>query len=217
MKYNTLFFDWDGNLARTLEAWLNAVRGTYPDFSLTPPSDKDIALCFGDWKSALRFGVKPDDLEEFNNSMTDRALRSLSKVELYPGVKEALKRISNFSVKKILVTSSRRRVLESVLRLHGLDGYFDSVITAEDVEEHKPNPECLHLGLSRLGLTVVTAGKMAIIGDTEKDINTANAIGIDSYLFLPEENAGFYDFEELTKIKHTASFSSWDDMPTILE
>ncbi|HEY5478632.1 MAG TPA: HAD-IA family hydrolase, partial [Gaiellaceae bacterium] len=58
-----------------------------------------------------------------------------------------------------------------------LEGLFDVIVTSEDTELHKPNPEPLLLALRKLEATPAEA---AYVGDSPFDVEAANAAGLRS-------------------------------------
>lgn len=74
-----------------------------------------------------------------------------------------------------LVTTSDRHNAGAVLRALGLEGAFDTVVTADDVARTKPDPEGYCLALSRLG---VDARDAVGIEDSAAGIRGALAAGI---------------------------------------
>ena len=56
-----------------------------------------------------------------------------------------------------LVTTSDRQNTDAVLAALDLTGAFDAIVTADDVERTKPDPEGYRLAMSRLGATPATS------------------------------------------------------------
>lgn len=71
------------------------------------------------------------------------------ELKLLPGAKSLLEMLhKNF--KTALVTSSKKNYVDLVFSLSGMEKYFDIVITGEDVNRGKPNPECYLLAAKKL-------------------------------------------------------------------
>ncbi|RJS91920.1 HAD family hydrolase, partial [Candidatus Bathyarchaeota archaeon] len=62
------------------------------------------------------------------------------KIKLFDGVLDLLKALKPV-VKIALATMSNRRVMEKTLREKGILGFFDFIVTADEVENPKPDPE----------------------------------------------------------------------------
>ncbi|HRQ98274.1 MAG TPA: HAD family hydrolase, partial [Candidatus Saccharibacteria bacterium] len=185
-RYDYFLFDWDGCLAKTLEAWLDAYRTVFTQYNLKP-TDLEIAYYLGDWEIGKHFGIK--DYAKFNETAVKIAIEKLKSVELYDGAAELITNLKK-SKKLALVSSGSREIIENGLKHNGIEEIFDFIITGEDVSNHKPHPESLELALSAI---VGTKKRAIMIGDSNKDIGAANNFGIDSVLVYPDSHKLFYD------------------------
>jgi len=76
---------------------------------------------------------------------------------------------------KTAISTNRSDTMDRVLAEHGLEGYFDLVVSCLDVKHPKPDPESLIKILDHFGLSPREA---IYIGDSEIDEATARAAGI---------------------------------------
>ena len=76
---------------------------------------------------------------------------------------------------KTAISTNRSDTMNRVLSEHGLEGYFDLVVSSLDVKRPKPDPESLFKILNHFGLSPREA---IYIGDSEIDEQTAQAAGI---------------------------------------
>jgi phosphoglycolate phosphatase len=76
---------------------------------------------------------------------------------------------------KTAISTNRSDTMNRVLWEHGLEGYFDLVVSSLDVKRPKPHPESLLKILSHFGLCPQEA---IYIGDSEIDELAAKAAGI---------------------------------------
>ncbi len=72
--------------------------------------------------------------------------------QAYPDGIEFLQQTKNKRLKCVLVTSSDRTSMEAVLETTGLKQYFDATVSADDVQNHKPDPEPYEHALQLLEL-----------------------------------------------------------------
>ena len=93
----------------------------------------------------------------------------------FPGVREALGELVDRSYRLGLVTSKRSSSAGSDLDYFHLTPFFEVVITADDTERHKPDPEPVLLALERLGIDTARA---TYIGDSPYDLRCAHAAGV---------------------------------------
>ena len=68
-----------------------------------------------------------------------------------------------------------RATVEVTFEVLPLERYFETVVTGDDTERHKPDPEPLLLALERLGASPSAA---AYVGDSPFDIRAAKAAGM---------------------------------------
>src|SRR5207247_2298369 len=95
--------------------------------------------------------------------------------QLLPGAVESLTRVEEAGLAQALVTSGDRQRVARELSALGVDGFFETVVCAEDARERKPHPEALLLALDRLG---VAAAAAAYVGDSPEDVEMARAAGV---------------------------------------
>lgn len=197
-KYEYILLDWDGNLAKTLDIWLEAFRVPLVKRGFDK-SDEEIGASFGAFTTFMQ-ELKVEDPESVYEEADAIARKLLPNVELYPDAIEVLESLHGNGNKLALITTSPRINVMHLLEKYDLIKYFDAIITHDEVEHHKPHPEPLEKALSALGGTKELA---VMIGDSDKDLGAANNFGIDSILFFPDEHRKFYDVEKLKQLHPT--------------
>lgn len=191
-NYQYILFDWDGCIARTLEIWLHAYKETFAEQNLYP-TDREITLqVFGDWNGPKKFGVKDND--EYTKELLNKVNSNYPNAELYENSVEILRHIKSLNKKIALITSSKLGMLSKTLIDNNIENLFDIILTADDVEKHKPDPEIVFMALKELGGKKEQA---IIIGDSKSDLGAAENAGVDSVLFYPKSHQLFYDLEHL--------------------
>ena len=103
-------------------------------------------------------------------------LRSSPKVTVLPGVYDALESLRRKHVKLAVLTNSGRRAAADVLRRGSLLGYFDFVLTRDDVDSMKPSPSGVKKALSTFALR---KEQVFYVGDSVFDIMAAKAAGLE--------------------------------------
>jgi pyrophosphatase PpaX len=205
-QYKYYLLDWDGCLAQTLELWLKAYRDTYADYSLRP-SDTEIAGQFGNWNGPAAFGVK--NVDEYTEKLLERVQPKLRTVNLYPGAREFLEALKKKDSKIVLASSSKRDDLEAAIKHNNLEHMFDVVLSADDVSEHKPNPEVVYKALNILK---GEASQSVIVGDSKSDLGAAQNAKIDSILVFPKSHEVFYSLEGLMSYNPTYLVASFTEL-----
>lgn len=207
MKYSSIIFDWDGTLAMTLHLWLEAYRTELIKLGFHY-TDKVIVddFFYEHDKTTIKY---PDiKFENFIQNVCAYMVQHASSPNLYVGVHEILEKLQKNNVTMTLVSSSVRKLLKEALRHNNLDQYFSAIVAGDDVMRHKPDPEPFFNAIEIGKLDPKTT---LVLGDSHNDMIAAKAAGLDSCLFLPEENKLFYDFETLKKTNPTYCVETLSD------
>ena len=98
------------------------------------------------------------------------------------------------------ISTNRTDTMQYVLSMHGLEEYFDFVVSALDVQRPKPHPESLHKILHYFKIKPAEA---VYIGDSEVDQAASEAAGVPLVAYKNRKLAASYyidNFQELEKI-----------------
>jgi len=175
----TIIFDLDGTLANTLPDITTAVKYALKVVGCPIPSDDTVKACIGGGAKNL---IKKT-LGEEHKQLFDEALavfadyysrHVIDKTRLYPDVISVL---DHYYGKKhiALATFKARQGTMKILDHFDIRRYFDAVVTVDDVEKPKPDPECL---LKLLGIFHAAPREAVYVGDTITDIKTGKNAGV---------------------------------------
>jgi pyrophosphatase PpaX len=211
-RYNFVILDWDGNLAKTLDIWLNAIRVVTErrGFLFT---DHQLASFFGDFVGLMQSAGVTDAKQALIEADLI-AKRLLPEVVLYTGAKDLLTYLHGAGKHTALITSSTSENVRHLLVKHGIEDFFDSVVAADDTTHHKPHPEPLEKALAQLG---GVKSEAVIVGDSDKDLGAATNFGIDSILFHEPSHEKFYPLTELQKLHPTHVVSRLEDIKSVIK
>lgn len=176
-RIRAVVFDFDGTLAETkidfalmrervlevVERWGLSERITPRRYVLEIVDEAAALLPAED---AARFRA------EAGEAMVQVELLSTSTAEPFPGVPETLSRLRACGRRVGIITRNCRRGVASVIDRYPLE--HEVLLTRDDVERVKPDPEHLHLALAALG---VPADEALMVGDHPTDIETGKAAG----------------------------------------
>jgi len=95
--------------------------------------------------------------------------------ELLPGARETVSALKARGFRLAIFTYNNSRAVRMALERLGLDGYFDAVISRDQVEKPKPSPCHLRRVLEALG---VSEEEALVVGDSEMDIKPAKELGV---------------------------------------
>lgn len=92
------------------------------------------------------------DVEDEWQDITERldAWEYSMKYEFVAGFEAFMQQLKKNGIKTAVVTSSNRKKMESVYRQHqDFRELFDDILTAEDFDKSKPDPDCYQKGMAR--------------------------------------------------------------------
>jgi len=101
-----------------------------------------------------------------------------------PGAPELVAELAERGVPRALATSGHRHYVERALAEIGLAGMFPVLVTAEDVEQGKPAPDCYRLAADWLGLPPEAC---LALEDAPLGVRAARAAGLRC-LAIPNEH-----------------------------
>jgi len=207
--YSTILFDFDGTLTPSLELWLQAFHYAFSKFERRVSDETVVQRCF---YRAFEDVVIEFDLPctiEFGQFVYEGLHRSFDQARLFNGVREILLDCANQNIKLAIVTSSPRTIVEKILKNLDIDSFFNTLVTADDIENFKPHPESVLLALKRLNSETKTT---LVIGDSSADILAAKAAGIKAGLFFPDVHNQFYDFQKLKEAEPHFIFHDYSEL-----
>lgn len=118
--------------------------------------------------------------EEFVHRFMSEASRSVDDGTVpFPDTRETLEGIASCGIPMCIATRMGGRRARGILERHGLDGFFDLIVGAEDVVRHKPDPECV---FKCLDFHDVSAEDAVFIGDSPKDMYAADGANVEGIL-----------------------------------
>ena len=117
-------------------------------------------------KMAKRFHI---EMDRFQKSYE---LRYADRSKIFPDTLPALRKLERLGCKMGLVTNTSREAANRILSMHGLETFFEVIVTREDVKRLKPDPEGILLALNRLD-----ASDFVFVGDLIHDSRAAAKAG----------------------------------------
>ncbi|MFH0942088.1 MAG: HAD family phosphatase [Chloroflexota bacterium] len=120
--------------------------------------------------------VPPEEIEKISRkkeSFFRRIVRG--RLEPLPGVLTLLDSLHNAGYRMALASSAPLTNINLILRELGIAGFFEAVVSGEDVTEGKPSPQVFLLAAARLG--VAPAGCL-VIEDAVAGVTAARRAGM---------------------------------------
>ncbi|MDD2217273.1 MAG: HAD-IIIA family hydrolase [Eubacteriales bacterium] len=179
-KIKAVLFDFDGTIADTekiiLDSWQEVFRRAE---GIERPAE-EIYKTYGEplFITMQRFfGEKADEYIKIYRDYQSTIF--LDEVRMYPGVEELIKRLKSKGYMAAIVTSRLKKSTYEILDKYGLADIFDVIITCEDTEKNKPDPEPALLALERLKIDPQNA---VLIGDSSYDMGCGLNAGVKTVL-----------------------------------
>ncbi|MCW8336134.1 beta-phosphoglucomutase family hydrolase [Vibrio paucivorans] len=178
-KYQGLIFDMDGTLIDTMPAHLEAWSQTAEHFKF--PFTKEWLHSLGGMPSVKIVGeinrkhgmaLIPREVSEFKMS-------TFASFEDFGAIIPCTNHVLNefYGKKKMAVgTGSQRDSANRLLDTTGIINKLDAVVTATDVDKHKPEPDTFLLAAEKLGLE---PQQCVVFEDTALGKQAAHAAGMD--------------------------------------
>jgi len=172
-----VLFDFDGTLADTLPICFEAFQTVFKVFDRRDISTKEIKAMFGPSETGIiKQHLFHEDKEKAINLYYDiYARKHAGLVEQNKEIVNLLQTIQKEKMKLAIVTGKARRSLDISLKALQLNGLFDLMITSDDVDQSKPDPEGINKALSLLG---VDKEEALFVGDSDADMQAGKAAGV---------------------------------------
>ncbi len=177
--HDALIFDCDGTLTNSMPVHFLAWRETMDRHGIElseqrfyglagVPTDKIIELLASEQGLEL-------DARQIAQEKEDAFLRVVHLVQLIPSVSEIARQ--HRGRKKMAVASGGwRQVVQSQLRHLGIESWFDAIVTAEDTQRHKPEPDVFLEAARRLQ---VAPSACLVYEDSDLGIEAARRAGME--------------------------------------
>lgn len=167
-EINTLLFDLDGTLLDTNELIITSYLHVFDQYYPGRFKREDVLPFLGPPLLDAFASVDSEKAEEmvevyrsFNMEKHDLL------VQEFEGVYETIRTLHENNFKLAIVSTKIRKTVLKGLALANLDEFFDVIITLDEVENAKPDPEPLEKALKKLGSKPEEA---LMIGDNYHDI-----------------------------------------------
>ncbi|RYG74418.1 pyrophosphatase PpaX [Lentibacillus lipolyticus] len=175
MSIHTVLFDLDGTLIDTNELIIESFMYTFRQYG------KNLAR-----EEAIEFIGPPlrDTFLQYDPGQAEAMIATYREhnklhhddyVKAFPNVMETIDRLHREGFQLGIVTSKMKGTVDMGLAVTGLDHYFQTVITLDDVTCAKPHPEPVIMAINELD---ANAESTLMVGDNSHDIEAGQNAGI---------------------------------------
>jgi HAD superfamily hydrolase (TIGR01509 family) len=194
LKAKGIFFDLDGTIVDSRDAYIAAAKTAFKTIGQKPPKAKT-ALEIPrrlEQNQPINDLVKTADIHKF----LDVYLRtfyaiSAEKTKPIPNIATTLETLSK-KAKLALITmrSVPKKAITAELEHFGIAKHFTHIVTAQDTHKPKPSPEALIKTVKALDIQMCDC---IIVGDSINDIKAGKNAGAKTIAVL----TGLYTYQEL--------------------
>lgn len=189
-----VIFDMDGVLVDSEKFHSVVERKMFEDLGLDI-SDEEYATFLGRSMVGLWSGLKVKydlkdsvgDLIKKNTRMFYDFIEGDSKLEPIEGVEDLIKELLANGIKMAVATSARREMMDNMLKLVGLDKYFETRVNADDITHSKPDPQIYLLAAKNL---LVDPNECVAIEDAKNGLIAARSAGMKTVGFTGSGDGG---------------------------
>lgn len=180
-NYTHIFWDWNGTLLDDVDYCIRTVNLSLGKRDLPLLTKKRYWDIFRfpivEYYKDLGFDFEKEPYEDLAEEYCSNYAANNGGLPLRKETKEVLSVFRSKNLPQIILSASERTVLVDALRMYGIDGYFSDILcTDNNLAEGK-----IAYG-KRFAESLPENAKTLLIGDTEHDLETANAIGADCVL-----------------------------------
>jgi HAD superfamily hydrolase (TIGR01549 family) len=199
-KINTMLFDLDGTLLDSFSVHLEIFKLTFAQFGIQLSEKEFLKTYSPNWyKTYEAFGLRKEDWKAADSFWLTEAEKITAR--LFPGVKEILLKLEKYFTLGLVTSGSKSRVQRDMIAT-GINIFFKTIVTGDDIQTPKPSPEGLEVALRNLGKQPDEA---IYIGDSSADYEMAKAasvyfIGVSSEFNSLSSNHPDYSIHSLTDL-----------------
>lgn len=200
-RYDGYIFDCDGTLADSMpahyRAWLFALEKCGARFTFDEemfyglggmPTPKIVSLLNERYGCAL-------DPATVAAAKEEGYLLAIDEIPPITAMVDLARRAAANSKGIAVASGGLRRVVLRTLESIGLGGFFPVIVTAEDVERHKPHPDIFLTAARRIG---AAPDRCLVLEDSPLGEAAATAAGMDC-LLIPRKTPDREEFEQKSR------------------
>ena len=143
-----VIFDMDGTLIDSIKVHALSAIEACREFKIEVSVNdyiKEVGKSFEEIIQSISerkgFSLSSKEIEYLNQIKKQKFQEHIKDVKLLPGVKKILSYLKSKGIKTALASSSAKEEVNTILDFFDLRKFFDVVVTKEDVNRAKPNPE----------------------------------------------------------------------------
>ncbi|WP_106496695.1 pyrophosphatase PpaX [Lentibacillus sp. Marseille-P4043] len=177
MSIHTILFDLDGTLIDTNELIIASFKHTFDHYGKNFTREKAIEFIGPPLKESFET-VDPSQADTMVETYRQHNLEHHDEyVTAFPFVIETLEHLREQGIQLGVVTTKMWDTVDKGLKLTGMDPFFETVITLDDVTHAKPHPEPIIKAMHDLN---AKAESTLMVGDNSHDIEAGQNAGVQT-------------------------------------
>lgn len=181
MRYQACLFDFDYTLVDSSQGIALCAQEAFRQLGYTDIHDETIHQTIGrplpQTYCLLTGDGHEDRAHEFERLFRLHQMRVMTQhTQLFAPVPSLLQFLYAAQVKLGIVSTKLSHPIQELLHREGIAHYFDVVVGEEQVQQHKPDPEGLHVAMQQLGVCAQTT---LFVGDSVFDAGAAQNAKVD--------------------------------------
>ncbi|MDP4240879.1 MAG: HAD hydrolase-like protein [Bacteroidota bacterium] len=190
---DTLLWDWNGTLLDDVEICLTAMNRMLAHRKMSMVTRdfyyKHFTFPVKRYYEALGWDFTRESFDDISVEFMANYDALFNSSPLHPNTFETLKYFKSHSFKQIVVSALEQNRLKESLAIHGLDQFFEAAYGIENILGGGK----IHMAKKMLAEQKLILEKTCMIGDTEHDLEVAQAIGTHCVLIAH----GHHTYERL--------------------
>ena len=139
-----VLFDLDGVLIDSYSGWFRLFNDALKHFGFEQITERTFRKHWGQsTEEDVRIFMPGKTVDQVRTYFEKHFPQYLSYLKLNPMAIRTLHALRELGLKLACVTNSHRKIVLEIFDIHHLTGYFDVILTVDDVKNPKPAPDIL--------------------------------------------------------------------------
>ena len=180
MKYKTIIFDFDGTILDTAPGIVAAMKEIFLKKNLPVPEEEVLKSKIGltSRNAYAALGFCEQELDSTVDTYREIYRKYIfTKSKPFDGMVDVLHGLAEQGVSLAVASNRSQPGLDKLVENFNLTGLFQYVVSTDDVERPKPEPEMLNVIFDKYG---VAPEEVLMVGDTVNDILSGVNAGCDT-------------------------------------
>lgn len=141
-KISAVMWDLDATLIDSEKFYVYALQKYFEKYQVLFDLDSLVGrdLHYA-WTLISSYQNEFNDFDTWAGAIVDDVLKCISATDGLPGVRQTLQWFQDHNIAQSVVTNSPGRFAHEAIKLLGFNHFFDHIITRDDVQKGKPDPE----------------------------------------------------------------------------